>query len=313
MSDLFQGTTFNLVDNYDWFKDIKLLDFLRDIGKQYSMTELIQRDFIADRMGKTGSGISFAEFSYTLIQGYDFWQLYKQFGVELQIGGSDQWGNMLSGVPLIRKKENAEVHAMSMPLVINKSTGQKFGKSENGAVWLSAQKTTPTQFYQFWINIEDEYVEDYLKIYTELNQSEIGDVMQAQKADPQKRLAQARLARELSVIVHGETAADFAELVTRYLIGEKPLGEANDEALNEIRHNIPSLKATIGGSIIQALVESGLAGSNSDARRLLNGNAITLNGRKVSRENFETDDFMNGRTLLRRGKAFKDSALVELN
>ena len=146
---LFTGLEFEAVNNYDWFKDMGYLEFLRDVGKHYSMTELVQRDFIASRMNEGGSGISYAEFSYNLIQGYDFYWLFKNKGVELQIGGSDQWGNMLSGAPLVRKKEGKEVHALSMPLVINKATGKKFGKSEAGAVWLDPAKTSPTQFYQF--------------------------------------------------------------------------------------------------------------------------------------------------------------------
>src|SRR6185369_120744 len=148
ISKLFAGNEFVQVNNYDWFKDLGYLEFLRDVGKQYSMTELVQRDFIASRMNEGGSGISYAEFSYSLIQGYDFWWLFKNKGVELQIGGSDQWGNMLSGIPLIRKKEGKEAHALSMPLIIDKTTGKKFGKSEAGAVWLDPTKTSPTQFYQ---------------------------------------------------------------------------------------------------------------------------------------------------------------------
>src|SRR5690606_12556563 len=136
VSRLFSGQDFTLVDNYDWLKDVSILEFLREVGKHFSMTQLIQRDFIAKRIGESGSGISYAEFSYTLLQGYDFWHLYKNHGVNLQIGGSDQWGNILSGVELIRKKEGAAVHGMTAPLVINKSTGRKFGKSESGTVWL---------------------------------------------------------------------------------------------------------------------------------------------------------------------------------
>ena len=152
VNKLFAGQHFTPADNYDWFKDVGYLEFLRDVGKHFSMTELMQRDFITERIGEQGSGISYAEFSYSLIQGYDFWQLHKNHDVVLQIGGSDQWGNMLSGVSLVRKKEGKEAHAFSMPLVVNKATDRKFGKSEGGAVWLDPAKTSPTQFYQFWIN-----------------------------------------------------------------------------------------------------------------------------------------------------------------
>lgn len=312
VSHLFAGGEFQLVDNYDWFKDVNFLEFLRDVGKHYSMSELTGREFIAERMGEGGSGISYAEFSYTLIQGYDFWHLYKEHGVILQIGGSDQWGNMLSGVPLIRKKENQEVHALSMPLVIDKTTGKKFGKSEEGAIWLDATKTSPTQFYQFWINCDDAGVEDYLKIYTDLDEHAIAVVMAEHKANPQGRAGQLRLAQEVTTLVHGEDSTNLAQAVTEYLTGRNSIQNANDSALEEIRRNIPAVKTAADGSIVDALVASGLASSNTDARRFITGNAVALNGQKISRENFETADFQNGRLLLRRGKAFKDSVLVEI-
>lgn len=308
---LFEGEDFELVDNYEWFKDINFLEFLRDVGKHYSMTELVQRDFIADRMGEGASGISYAEFSYTLIQGYDFWHLYKQLGVVLQIGGSDQWGNMLSGVPLIRKKENQEVHALSMPLVINKTTGKKFGKSEEGAVWLDATRTSPTQFYQFWINVDDAGVEDYLKIYTNLGKSDIDELLQQHLADPKQRLAQQHLAQEVTKLVHGDQAMHNAEQVTRYLRGELAIAEATEPVMAEIRKEIPTVQAEPGSEITRLLVESGLCASKSDARRLLMGNAISVNGQKTTADTVSESDFQNGRLLIRKGKAFKDSILVE--
>jgi tyrosyl-tRNA synthetase len=311
VESIFAGQPFELVNNYDWFKDIGYLEFLRDVGKHYSMTELVQRDFIASRMGETGSGISYAEFSYSLIQGYDYWWLFKNKGVELQIGGSDQWGNMLSGAPLIRKKEGKEVHALSMPLVINKTTGKKFGKSEAGAVWLDPAKTSPTQFYQFWINCEDEGVEDYLKIYTELDKSAIEAVMAGHVASPSRRLAQAKLAEEVTRLMHGEEALRVAIKVTDCLTGRLPVTEAED-VLESLRKEIPATHAAADGSITEALVQSGLATSNTEARRFLKENAVSVNGQKIQRENFEAGDFQKGRLLLRKGKAFKDSALVEL-
>ncbi|MEO8105083.1 MAG: tyrosine--tRNA ligase [Candidatus Saccharibacteria bacterium] len=309
---LFAGAEFTLVDNYDWFKAINFLDFLRDVGKLYSMTELVQRDFISERMGEGGSGISYAEFSYTLIQGYDYWQLYKDYGVVLQIGGSDQWGNMLSGVPLIRKKESAEVHALSAPLILDKTTGKKFGKSEAGAVWLDPAQTSPTQFYQFWINTDDLGVADYLKIYTDLDQAAIAELMEQHMAEPQARTAQRTLAQEVTRLVHGAAAAATAQEVTAYLTGQASIAAASDAALEAIRHELPSIQSAPTSSIIEALVSANLAPSNSEARRLIEGNAISLNGIKSVRENFQASDFVSGRLLLRRGKAFKDSALVEL-
>lgn len=308
---LFAGKPFTLVDNYDWFKDINYLEFLRDVGKHYSMTELVQRDFIATRMGEGSSGISYAEFSYNLIQGYDFWYLFKNHGVVMQIGGSDQWGNMLSGVPLIRKKENAEAHAFSTPLVIDKTTGKKFGKSESGAVWLDPQLTTPTQFYQFWINCDDADVEDYLRIYTMLSKDEIEQIMASHRENPRERIAQTRLAQEVTRLVHGESETQVAGAVTEFLTGKKPVSGASDEELSALRQEIPSVRSAQEGSVVEALVSAGLATSNTEARRFLSENAISVDGQKINREQFEPGDFQQGRLLIRRGKAFKDSALVE--
>jgi tyrosyl-tRNA synthetase len=308
---VFAGLDFELVNNYDWFKDINFLDFLRDVGKHYSMTELVQKDFIASRIGEGGNGISYAEFSYNLIQGYDYWWLFKHKGVELQIGGSDQWGNMLSGAPLIRKKEGKEVHAFSMPLVIDKATGKKFGKSEAGAVWLDPNKTTPTQFYQFWINCDDEGVEDYLKIYTMLSKEEIEQLMAVHRTDPRARAAQIRLAQEVTREIHGDEHLKVAELVTKVLTGEIAVADAEPPVLAALKTEIPCLQLSRGWDIVNALSETGLASSRSEARRLIKDNAISVNGQKVQRDTFEEDDFRNSRLLLRKGKAFKDSALIE--
>lgn len=308
---LFSGMDFELVDNFDWFKDVGYLQFLREVGKHYSMTELVQRDYISQRLGENASGISYAEFSYSLIQGYDYWHLYKEFGVELQIGGSDQWGNMLSGVPLIRKKEAIEVHAMSMPLVIDKSTGKKFGKSEEGAIWLDPLKTTPTQFYQFWINTDDDAVADHLKIFTDLDKQTIDKLVESHSHDKTARTAQVQLAYEVTSLVHGSEQAMIAEQISAYLVGKMTLVEATDETLRALRAEIPSVESTPGGSILQALVAGGMAESISEARRLLQGNAISINGAKVVRENFDVSDFQGGRLLMKKGKKFKDTVLVE--
>lgn len=308
---IFAGYEFEMVNNYDWFKDIGYLEFLRDVGKHYSMTELVQRDFIATRMGDGGAGISYAEFSYNLIQGYDFWWLFKNKGVELQIGGSDQWGNMLSGVPLIRKKEGKEVHAVSMPLVIDKTTGKKFGKSEAGAVWLDPAKTTPTQFYQFWINCDDNEVEDHLKVYTMIGREELGQLMGRHRENPRAREAQTRLAQEVTRLVHGDQELTTAEAVTKVLTGQTPVRDIDENALNAMRKEIPSTKAHPGTILIDVLIATGLAASKTEARRLLADNAVAINGQKTQKEQLEESDFQNGRLLIRKGKAFKDSALVE--
>ncbi len=308
---IFAGSQFELVNNYDWFKDIGFLEFLRDAGKHYSMTELVQRDYIATRIGEGGSGISYAEFSYNLIQGYDYWWLFKNRGVELQIGGSDQWGNMLSGAPLIRKKEGKEVQALSMPLVINKATGKKFGKSEAGAVWLDAARTTPTQFYQFWINCDDDGVEGYLKIYTTIDKDELESLMAQHRQDPKERSAQWRLAEEVTKMIHGDDAVSAARAVTDVLRGRTEVGQVGDNIIAEMRKEIPTVTTTPGSEIAEALVQTSLAESKTDARRLIQGNAVSINGQKINKETFEESDFQNGRLLLRKGKAFKDSALIE--
>ena len=310
---LFGGEGFKLVDNYDWFKNIGFLDFLRDVGKHYSMTELVQRDFIAERMGEDSTGISYAEFSYTLIQGYDYWHLYKQQNVVLQIGGSDQWGNMLSGVPLIRKKEGQEVHALSMPLIIDESTGRKFGKSEEGAVWLDPLKTSPTQFYQFWINIDDKGVEYYLKVYTELGPEDIAGVLSEHNAHPEQRLAQIKLAREVTSLVHGKDNMAIAEAVTEVITGKRDLLDLNRAVVEELRRELPKAKVEANGSIVEVLVSTGLAHSNSDARRLLEAGAVYINNKPTTKTNFENSDFRQGKVILRRGKAYKDSSLIELS
>jgi tyrosyl-tRNA synthetase len=312
VNQLFSGQKFTPADNYDWFKDVGYLEFLRDIGKHFSLSELVQRDFISERIGEHGSGISYAEFSYSLIQGYDFWQLYKKHKVELQIGGSDQWGNMLSGVALIRKKENAEAQALCMPLVVNKATGKKFGKSEVGAIWLDAAKTSPSQFYQFWINADDADVEDYLKIFTMLSRGEIEELMKQQKASPGERPAQKMLAAEVTQMVHGKESASLAESVAEYLTGKKSIENANEAELKELRPLLPNLTVQPGASVIEALVQAGLASSNSEARRLMQSKAIYANDVQFDKPHLDAADFKNGRLVLRRGKAYKDSALIEL-
>jgi tyrosyl-tRNA synthetase len=311
VSKLFSSEQFTMLDNYDWLADLKYLDFLRDVGKHFSMTELMQRDFVTERMNEGGAGISYAEFSYSLVQGYDFWHLYKKYGVTMQLGGSDQWGNMLSGVALIRKKEAKEVNALSMPLVINKSTGVKFGKSEGGAIWLDANKTTPTQFQQFWINTDDADVEEYLKLFTLLSKDEIEQVMSEQRRDPSKRVAQTLLATSMTALVHGSDDASAASSVTGYLSGALAIASADSEALAAIRKEIPALQVAVPSSIVEALVKSGLSASNTQARSVLASGGVYINGKSVARDSFAPEDFSNGRLLLRRGKAFKDAALVE--
>jgi tyrosyl-tRNA synthetase len=309
INQLFAGQQFTLVDNYDWFKDVGYLDFLREVGKNFAMSELMQREFITERLR---SGISYAEFSYSLIQGYDYWQLFKNHGVVLQIGGSDQWGNMLSGVALVRKKESKEVQALSMPLVIDKSTGRKFGKSEAGAIWLDAKKTSVYKFYQFWYNVGDEDAADYLKIFTLLPKDEIDSLESQQKQDPASRPAQKRLAYEVTAIVHGQDQAKKQERIAQALFSGGDISGLDESEIATVRDELPGKKVQPGSSVIEVLVESGLASSNSEARRLLDSKAIYVNNQPFQKPHLDSADFKDGRLILRRGKAYKDSALVEL-
>lgn len=302
---LFSGKEFTPVDNYDWFKDVGYLEFLREVGKNYSMTELLQRDFIATRIGEGGSGISYAEFSYSLIQGYDYWHLNKTLGVELQIGGSDQWGNMLSGVPLIRKKENKEVHAFSTPLVINKATGKKFGKSEDGAVWLDENLTSAYRFYQFWLNVDDEAVEEYIKTYTLLSKEEVEKIMVEFISDKAGRIAQKALAYEVTKLVHGQEKADAVVNASNILFAGENFLSAGDKEINVLRGELPS--APVSSDLYQLLVDTSLAGSKSEARNFHASGAISVNGEKTLPD--QEIVWKSGANLLKRGK--NSFAIVE--
>jgi len=310
---IFAGQDFQIVDNYDWFKDMGYLEFLRDVGKHVPMRQMLGRDFVQSRLGEDGAGISYAEFSYSLIQGYDFLHLYRKHGVTLQVCGADQWGNSITGVDLIRRIEGVEAHVYSTPLVINKTTGVKFGKSEDGAIWLNPARTTPTQFYQFWINSDDMGVEEYMKLYTLLSKDEIQHAIEAHKQRPQDRSAQTLLAEQVTTLVHGSEQTKEAKWVTDVLIGRDTLNrKLTEKESSLLQREINFTKASSDGEIAEILVDATLASSKTEARRFLKENAVSINGRKVQRENLEPSDFEYGHLLLRRGKAFKDSALVEL-
>ena len=294
VSRIFAGRDFNLVDNADWLADLELLPFLRDIGKNFNMADLVSREFFKARINN-GKGLSFAEFTYTLLQGYDFWYLFNQYGVNLQIGGSDQWGNLLSGVDLIRKKENAEVYAMTAPLLINKSTGRKFGKSEGGAVWLDENKTSVYKFYQFWLNVDDESAIEYMKIFTMLDRDTIEAIAENHAVNPGARSAQKVLAREVTDIVHGSARRESVERVTEVLFGGGDFKKLSDDDLGSLAEEIPCVD--VGIDIIEALVESGAVGSNGEAKRLLKSGAISLNGEKLAE-----NKVVNDTSLLKKGK-----------
>ena len=292
---------FELVDNYDWFKDMNYLTFLRDIGKHVPLRTMLGRDFIQTRLGEGGNGISYAEFSYSLIQGYDFLHLHKTKGANLQVCGADQWGNSVAGVDLIRRVTGDEAHVWSAPLVINKTTGIKFGKSEGGAVWLDAAKTSPFDFYQFWLNVDDEGVEDYLKIYTLLKPDDIGAVVSEFNANKGGRLAQKTLAHEVTTIVHGADITAKVEAVTETLFTKDNYDEQDFARIKEV---FSATKIVSGEPLVGALVASGLASSNTEAGRFINEGAVSVNGVKVdaSKASLNTDDTRSGIIVLKRGK-----------
>jgi len=275
------GGDITQVNNLDWLKDMSVLDFLRDVGKHFGMSTLVQRDYIAKRIGEGGDGMSFTEFSYTLLQGYDYLYLFDKYNCTLQVSGSDQWGNILSGIDLVRKVRGEEVHALTMPLVINKATGKKFGKSEEGAVWLDANKTSVYQFYQFWLNCDDEGVADYIKVYTDILPVEYDKLMSTFTAAPHERAAQKYLAYEVTKLVHGEQSAKSAVTVTETLFSGKPVTDLSHDDLTMLAKEIPTAEP---GSLIEILVATGAVESNGEARRMIQAGAIQINGEKATDE-----------------------------
>jgi tyrosyl-tRNA synthetase len=299
VKQLFAGQHFRLVDNYDWTKDVKLLDFLRDFGKHFGMTMLTQRDYIAQRMGEGGAGISYTEFSYTLLQGYDYWHLHDKYDCVLQYGGSDQWGNMLSGVELIRRKEGKEAHVLAGPLIVDNRTGKKFGKTEGGAVWLDANKTSVYKFYQFWLNADDGAVRHYLGYFTLLSKEEIDEIHAQFDLNRGERFAQKTLAYEVTKLVHGSEQADKVRHISEVLFGSTPFADLSAAEVAMLAEEIPVVKA--GNDDLAVLLQkSGLATSLSEARRTIEANGVYINGEKT--KEFTPDKFVRGHLLLRRGK-----------
>ena len=294
MAQVVQSPDLVMVDNLDWFREIKYLDFLREVGKAFSMTQLLDRQFVQARIGEGGSGISYAEFSYTLIQGYDFLHLYRTYGIDLQLCGADQYGNCASGIHLIRRLEGATADAWSTPLVIDPVTGRKFGKSEGNAIWLDAGKTSIFDFYQFWLNQPDEAVEKLLKIYTLLGPEEVRSVMAEQAEHPERRVAQRALARGATEVVHGRERADAVEALSAQLFGGD-LAELTADEISEFGEYLATVPK--GTGLVEALVATGLASSKSEARKLMAAGAIAVNGVKV-REEVELTQV----ALLKRGK-----------
>ena len=290
---------FEMVNNAEWLREVKLLDFLRDTGKHFTVNDLVKRDLIRRRLDTPDESISYTEFTYSLLQAYDYRELNERYGCDLQIGGSDQWTNILSGVDLIRKTANREVFAFSFPLITDAS-GRKFGKSEGNAVWLSGEKTSPYQFYQFWLSVEDEKVIDYLKIYTFLSLEEIASIEKEHNTDPSARIAQERLAREMTVFTHGEEATESAVRVSGILFQGGALDNLTEADKQVLKENAPVFEASQGRLLVDVLVESGLASSKREAREFIEGGAVTISGEKVTDVDSKVE--FGELAILKRGK-----------
>lgn len=273
-----------LVNNYDWMGRFGYLEFLRDIGKHFPVNVMLTKESVKNRLERTDAGLSYTEFSYMLLQAYDFVHLNEAHGCEIQAGGSDQWGNITAGIDLARRLRGVQLQGMTCPL-LTKSDGTKMGKTESGAVWLSAERTSPYQFYQYWINLDDADVEKCLRYFTDLAQSEIGSVMDEHQTDRGRRVAQRRLATELTRLVHGEAGLATAERATEIFFGAE-ISELSDNQLTQIFADVPSRelprsRLADGLTIIDALVESGLAKSKGEARRIVAQGGAYVNNRRV--------------------------------
>ena len=305
------GKKFRIIDNYAWLSKLTIIEFLRDIGKHFTVNQLLKREIIKKRIEVEEDPISYTEFSYSLLQGYDFLYLHQKFGIDMQIGGSDQWANILSGIDLIRRKAGKTAYALTTPIITDKKTGKKFGKSEGNAVWLDPKKTSSYIFYQFWLNVSDEGVEDYLKIFTFLPLIEISNIVAIHKENPNERIAQRRLAHEVTKMIHGESAARSAALVSGVLFGEGVVSMLTKTDLTYLLKEVPMTKIEEGTAIIDVLVALELAASKGEARRLIEQKGVSLNETLVSdvRRSLAAADFLHGIAQIRRGKKI---ALVSL-
>ncbi len=274
-----------LVNNYEWFKNISFLDFIRDTGKHITVNYMMSKESVKKRIeGETG--ISFTEFSYQLIQGFDFYYLNKNYNVKLQMGGSDQWGNITTGTELIRRKSGREAFAFTCPL-LTKSDGTKFGKSEGGNVWLDAGRTSPYQFYQFWLNSTDEDAEKWIRIFTFLEKPEVEHLISEHSKNPAERILQKTLAEEVTAFVHGKEALVKAVETTAKLFSTEPVAAESltEEDLNGLegvkKINLPMQKLAAGIDVISLLAEAGILPSKGEARKMVQNNGISINRRKV--------------------------------
>jgi tyrosyl-tRNA synthetase len=286
-------------DNAAWLKPLRAVDFMRDVGKHFTVNYMLAKDSVQSRIE---GGISFTEFSYMLLQAYDYLELNRREAVSLQIGGSDQWGNITAGLELIRRVEGKTAHAMTMPLVTT-SSGTKFGKTEAGAVWLDPERTSPYKFYQFWINADDRDVPKYLRLYTLLSRAEIEELERATTAAPEKREGQQVLARDVTARVHGEDAARVAEEVSKVLFGKADPTTLTENVLQALAAEVPSADGADNAGLLDALVTLKLAASKSAARRLVEQGGVYLNGQRAAVDTSlsASKPLAGGYHLLRKG------------
>ena len=291
-----------MVNNYDWFSDISFIDFLRDVGKYFTVNYMMSKESVKKRIE---TGISYTEFAYQIMQGYDFFELNRQYGVTLQIGGSDQWGNMTAGTELLRRKADKTAHVITVPLITD-ATGKKFGKSEGNAVWLNADKTSPYEMYQFWMNVMDADAVRFLKIFTLLPLDEIEEIGKQFEAAPHERLAQKILAREVVTLVHGEKAYKEALNITEQLFA----GNIKNLSVKELKHGLRGVpnyqvKADDNLNIVELLVTAGVVNSKRQAREDVQNGAIYVNGDRIQDLDYtltDADKLENELTVIRRGK-----------
>lgn len=302
-----------LVNNYDWMKDYSFLNFIRDIGKHITVNYMMAKDSVKKRFSGEGEGMSFTEFSYQLVQGYDFLYLYQHKGCKLQMGGSDQWGNITTGTELIRRKLGADetAYALTCPL-ITKSDGGKFGKTEKGNIWLDPKKTSPYAFYQFWMNCTDEDAAKYIKIFTMLSNEEVDALIERHAAEPHLRELQRTLARELTLVVHSKEDLEMAEEATQILFGKgtaDALRKFDEATLLSIFEGVPNSNfsrdtLTAGVGIIDFLVQTEVFTSKGEARKMLQGNGVSVNKEKVDEnKTLGNEDLLNDKYILvQKGK-----------
>lgn len=305
-----------LVDNYDWLGPLDVIGFLRDIGKHFTVNYMLAKESVSRRL--EDEGLSFTEFTYMLLQAYDFLVLSDRYGCTLQMGGSDQWGNITAGIELIRRSRGLPAHGLVLPLVTTAS-GVKFGKTESGAVWLDPKRTSPFRFYQFWLNTDDRDVGRYLKAFTFLPLSEIAAVVAEHELDPASRVGQRRLASEVTRMVHGSQGLIRAERATAVFFGNRPARELSASELRDVFSDVPTtnLARTLlegeGVSLVEILLAMGIATSKAEARRLIQAGGVYLNGERAHLDQrVRSDDAIEGEVvLLRRGK--KDNFLVRFS